>query len=99
MNDYIRTAVELADGWYVRDNGSGACPFVPERPVNLANPGPFADLLAAQLERQFNAYCAEDSRWHMFMWTSYVTAMREQPLGTDLTMWRIKAIVDSGVLE
>jgi hypothetical protein len=100
-DEYIRKAVELADGWYLLDNGRGFCSFVPERPVNCELPGPFADLLAAQLVRQVDTlefvFFDSDSGG-----AGVVSSARENVAlsrGDSRTMNTIKAIVDSGVLK
>jgi len=70
-DEVIREAVGLAEGWFDNGNGTGFCPFVPERVVNYQNMGGFADLLAAQLLRQANeAERASGShrRWCGYGW-------------------------------
>ena len=96
--DYIRAGVDLAPviGW-VHIDDSIFFHGVPEKPINPNNcPQWFLDALAAQLERQYQ----ESSRksGHNLRWSNYVTEMRRQNLKTDLTMWKLKYIVDSKVL-
>lgn len=101
MNDYIRKAVELADGfrWLNRDQVE-----VPDLNNVVLRPFEqqwFLDALAAQLVRQVDALddirCDVDSRY------SEVWGNGQQTLGKhisdDRTMNTIKAIVDSGVLS
>lgn len=86
--DYIKAAVELADGFYVTNTGLYQTPM-----GNKVEHQVYIDALAAQLERQYLAAVA------MTQHISYMTEMRRQPIGTDLTAWRTNYIVDSGVLK
>ena len=99
--DYIKEGAELADGWGI--DGIWLCvgdagAKIHDAEFDLSRPLPnyIKDALATQLERQYQ----ESSRksGHNLRWSNYVTDMRRQHLKTDLTMWKLKYIVDSKVL-
>jgi len=95
--EYIRKAVELADGWVLGRNDvlHSPCGYF----ADLTDQ-PVLDALAAQLVRQVDA---TDASWvvttskdaHVMTDDGIQAA---QAIGPDRTMNTIKAIVDSGVL-
>ena len=92
MTDYIRKAVELADGfrWLHRDQVE-----IPDLNNAVLRPFEqqwFLDALAAQLVRQVDAVLPQQD-WLTLSRPFYKTN------GPDRTMNTIKAIVDSGVLD
>jgi len=107
--DYIRKAVELADGWQLHPKNHA---FVgPTWPIQFSfngrhqTPQQVKDALAAQLVRQVDAL----DGWELEAWPNETT-LHPRGLGTefdscrfvegkDRTMNTIKAIVDSKVLE
>jgi hypothetical protein len=92
VSDMIRKAVELADGrWEVSDlTGMVFTPpfFNVSQPLDTLEQWQL-DALAAQLERQY----LDDLVMPKYI--VYFTEMRRQPMGTDLTMWRIEYVVDN----
>jgi hypothetical protein len=96
--DYIREGAGLA-GWLECDE-EGEYLQTPAQPfsVYIDEIGArceqyLLDALAAQLERQYIEAV------NVVRKVSYMTSMRKQPMNTNLTMWRIKFFVDSGVLK
>jgi len=113
MTDYIREAVELADGWdnyKHKDTGEYLGPIYGAFPIGtfainlVGNYPPILDALAAQLVRQVDAIGSGSGVW---IFSSYCEVHNEYCLQTtrthentdDRTMNTIKAIVDSGVLN
>lgn len=92
--DYIRKAVELAKGWTYGPGCSVIQPGFGEIQTLGSIEQPYLDALAAQLEREFNEWCSDEPHLRCHSWIEYVRQMRKQPLGTDLTMWRIRYLVD-----
>ena len=93
--DYIRKAVELADGFHVDSSG---CHRTPRD--NCVEHQVYMDALAAQLVRQVDAL---DEPMAVIIERNYTTLMdggNTQVVGNEgRTMNTIKAIVDSKVLE
>lgn len=116
MNDeeYIRKAVELAEGWFFDNDLNGQLRLYG---IEL-DPAPFADYshvtetflsvaildaLAAQLVRQVDAtedywVRVDEDRSYVFV-NSYRPQVASRERGLCRTMNTIKAIVDSGVLS
>lgn len=101
--NYIRKAVELADGWIAYDNSFlGGCYFAPHSYDRV--PQPVLDALAAQLVRQVDALPFEQEGKTYFevnnIRAHLCTDITEtEAEGSDRTMNTIKSIVDSKVLE
>ena len=110
--NYIKAAVELADGWRISKGGDVHAPIDgwPEGFL-LPEVGPFAkDALAAQLVRQVDALdgyfvgvgCEFDEANRAAVYGPKFKACHgyliSDESGPDRTMNTIKAIVDSGVL-
>ena len=104
--DYIRKAVELADGWNEGPQGLAGGPVMESR---SGYKGSFReqellDALAAQLVRQVEGR-EQQSLWvftdHSVVdfWVGGAAENRGYAEGPDRTMNTIKAIVDSGVLK
>ena len=99
--DYIKKAVELADGWYwgVNDLVDPPPELRPIGPVNDTLPQIYLDALAAQLVRQVDATDYE-IRMQLCAATIFYAGDEFWQLGgKGRTMNTIKAIVDSKVLE
>ena len=114
MTDYIRKAVELADGWALeRDSddepfylyqAGKADWYFDEGPMWLDSlPQIFLDALAAQLVRQVDALPIQlfesGGVGQALVWKSNHLMDKIEVRGDDRTLNTIKAIVDSGVLE
>ncbi len=109
MNDYIRKAVELADGWEMSSKTIVTPPSTVAIGMSIHNPSTWIlDALAAQLVRQVDKALKD---WRCLELFEGHTAVRKfEPLsetGKDLAACygegratnTIKAIVDSGVLN
>ena len=100
--DYIRAAIDLADGWKYYDDD----PYV-DSPLGSAFLSPLKegvlDALAAQLVRQVDAknmvHLTVDRRGVSINGLRQRLAREERSGTQDRTMNTIKAIVDSGVLK
>lgn len=109
MDDYIRKAIELADGWTLKETGAFHSPFCEPMfdiaPEMLSQP--HKDALAAQLVRQvdvLSGYWVETTEGVATVCKSTGDSTDQgcgfMALdGEDRTMITIKAIVDSGVLS
>ena len=103
MTDYIRKAVELADGWHLNGTVFGTPNDGPDLDDIKNITQQDLDALAAQLVRQVDAI----ERWIVDAECDGTDilddydrgSLKAQALGPDRTMNTIKAIVDSGVLE
>lgn len=98
---YICKAVELADGWEINEHDPDWASGPMMMGFDIANPNLPAyiqqwelDALAAQLEREFNEWCLAHGVAGTVRWINYTRDFRKQPLGTDLTIWRIRYLVD-----
>jgi len=94
-SDYVKKAVELADGWRLDGNGVWPPRPLPGAPFQEATKVQVTlDALAAQLVRQVDAtvYSCQVGRGMAQCYNSIQQ-------GPDRTMNTIKAIVDSGVLD
>lgn len=102
MTDYIKKAVELAEGWGFPSESQ----FLPGSPPIAESPSGYMgaieatpellDALAAQLVRQVDAL--GDLKLVVSDDAAYFTNIKIISIGPDRTMNTIKAIVDSGVL-
>lgn len=102
--EYIRKAVELAEGWYFFDDDRVECCTNGHYTFDVDDQI-FLDALAAQLARQVDAIegIEFDSKGsnEVYVWDHRPGKNRVAAHGisTDRTSNTIKAIVDSGVLE
>jgi hypothetical protein len=99
--DYIRKAVELADGWWFYSDGTYRVDFLVGTFTLSDIPQGHQDALAAQLVRQVDA-----AKYQMIIYSgsqSEIYDVYEQDKGRasgpDTTMNTIKAIVDSNILH
>ena len=105
-NEYIKAAVELADGWeWISDNRLGEVGLPDSRLWYLRLPDEsviYKDALAAQLVRQVDdTYAVWQFPIGVSVSSKDVEDAREFAMvnGPDRTMNTIKVIVDSGVLR
>ena len=98
--DYIRKAVELADGtWFVQDSGEIQTPYMQVLPIDELMQWDL-DALAAQLVRQVDA----TEQYYVVVRDDQTEirscgAINKLEQGGDRTMNTIKAVIDSGVLK
>ncbi len=104
--DYIRKAVELADGWEIEAEKDGRVWVTGARFSGTigALTQPDLDALAAQLVRQVDALDNVDITIHgtfsdLEIHDGHGWLPKQMPEGPDRTMNTIKAIVDSKRLE
>ena len=114
MNDTIRKAVELAEGWTIRNTEYGDLFGIGDSVAGIwghFNDDPFKpplDALAAQLVRQVDAldggetiaFCSNNDIACVYSWNVSIGLDDTFDCeGPDRTMNTITAIVESGVLE
>ena len=106
--DYIRKAVELAEGWHLNELREGYSQLMqpPKHPYLFDIEDicqPYLDALAAQLVRQVDAACGYavvvKAASTTILGANDPPIFKHATYANDRTMNTIKAIVDSGVLK
>ena len=112
--NYIKKAVELADGWEWHSKGNGFAYYFDhatdekDMRYNFISFYVGDDELKGELQFGLDALAAQllrqvqqiaKERKQPWLWANIITAIRKQGLDADITDFTIKNIIDSGVLD